>query len=232
MAGRPIENAVEAAKAFAERRNPNQQLAIIGFDGEVDVLLPFTTSQAEIDAVLAKPIVLEQGTRIYDGVEESLDLISANGLESASIVLLSDGADVGSETSREDVVARARRRHDARLLGRAPLRRLQLVQPQGAGRRVGWRLRGSSTAAELTPIFDAIGFKLANEYEVSWRSLQGPATPVSVVIAVNGFAPYTSSYTTPDLPAPPPVTYEQGFIDKVIQSWVFMLIVIGLAAAR
>jgi len=52
MAGAPLRNAVAAARAFAAKRNPNQQLALVTFKGAQTVALPFTTSTVRIDAAL------------------------------------------------------------------------------------------------------------------------------------------------------------------------------------
>lgn len=230
MAGRPIEGALAAAQAFAARRNPNQQLAVIGFDGAVDTLLGFTTSGQEIDAVLAQRPVLAEGTHIYDGIQEALDLIRANGLERASIVLLSDGADVGSGTSRDEVLERLDG-GDVRVFSVGlrsgsydPTSLTALAEVSGGA------YREATSTAQLAGIFDAIGYKLANEYEVRWRSLVGPETPVDVRIEVAGFdQPYTTSYTSPALPAPGDATFRRTLSDRVLQSWILMLAVVAVA---
>ena len=50
--GKPIADAIAAARAFALHRNPHQPLAIVTFDNSVHVRLPFTTDPAEIEAAL------------------------------------------------------------------------------------------------------------------------------------------------------------------------------------
>ena len=57
MAGRPINGAMAAARAFAGRRNRNQQLGVMLFNSETNVLVPFTTDGAA-DRVrpLANPV--------------------------------------------------------------------------------------------------------------------------------------------------------------------------------
>jgi len=44
MVGRPIEEAMRAARAFAGRRSPGHELAVVTFNRRVEVALPLTTS--------------------------------------------------------------------------------------------------------------------------------------------------------------------------------------------
>ena len=76
MRGRPIRDAVSAARAFARRRNPQQQLAIVTFNRETKVLLPFTTSQADIDEALDSTPPVACCTPLYDAVDEAVSLVS------------------------------------------------------------------------------------------------------------------------------------------------------------
>ena len=223
---------MEAARAFSERRNPNQQLAIVGFDGEQSTCSPVHHDAAEIDAALAKPIVLEQGTASTTVSRNRSPEIGQRPRERV------DRPALRRRGRRQRAASRGRRRRrsegGATRVFSVGLRSGVTTRPaleRARRRRRAAPTRRPRPPTELDTDLRGIGFKLANEYEVSWRSLQGPGRRCNVVIAVNGSLPYTSSYTTPDLPAPPPVTYEQGFIDKIVQSWVFMLLVIGAGRA-
>src|SRR6185437_12706756 len=48
MAGKPIDGAMAAARAFASRRNPHQQLALVTFNDKANVALPFTVDPVKI----------------------------------------------------------------------------------------------------------------------------------------------------------------------------------------
>jgi Mg-chelatase subunit ChlD len=111
MAGRPIESAVAAARAFASRRNPNQQLALVTFNGSSKVALPFTTSKTRIETALAQTPAVAYGTFIYDAVARAERLLTDAGVQAGSIVVLSDGADTGSTATAESVAAAARAHH-------------------------------------------------------------------------------------------------------------------------
>ena len=96
MAGEPISGAMAAARAFAARRDPSQQLAVVTFNSDSTVLLPLTNAKLAINKALAKTPPLANGTHIYDALESATTLLSNSGVKSGSIVLLSDGKDTGS----------------------------------------------------------------------------------------------------------------------------------------
>jgi len=72
MQGAAITGAVEAARAFAEQRSPNQLVAIVTFNKAPSVLLPFSADQGEIEATLVRPPELAGGTYVYDAVAAAL----------------------------------------------------------------------------------------------------------------------------------------------------------------
>ena len=200
MAGRPIKGAMAAARAFAGRRNRNQQLGVMLFNSETNVLVPFTTDGAEIASGLSRTPSLAQGTRIYDAIDASLSLIDRAGLKVGTIVLLSDGDDVGSKLDPSAVTSRLRDSN---------VRVFSVGLRSGAFEASALRTLAqvsdgtyttASTSSSLAGIYDALGFRLANEYLVNWLSLQPPDKRVRVKVAVAGYgAPATAGYRTPEL---------------------------------
>src|SRR5206468_3710491 len=65
MRGAPIRGAMDAARAFAARRNLNQRLSLLAFNSSNELLLPFTRSQTRIRNALARTPGLAGGTHIY-----------------------------------------------------------------------------------------------------------------------------------------------------------------------
>src|SRR5918994_1844494 len=96
MRGDPIQAAMKAARSFAAQRNVNQALAIVTFGMSTSVRLGFTRESSQIDSALSTAPRLSEGTSLYDGVAKALELLRAAGVRSGSIVLLSDGHDIGS----------------------------------------------------------------------------------------------------------------------------------------
>jgi tight adherence protein B len=231
MKGKPIAAAMAAARTFAKHRNPNQQLAIMAFNGKIDVLQDPTTSSAAINNTLKATPKLSYGTRIYDALDQAADLLSQAHIQTGSIVLLSDGADVGSASKPAVVVNKLAKQH---------IRAFTVGLDSSAYRpttlkEVSARTKGSYTeaasASALNGIFDALGYQLAREYVVSYQSLLGPDKRVVVKASVDGLpGSVTSGYRTPKLDLAPAPPYHPSTVNRILQSTVTMVIVALITA--
>ena len=200
MAGAPLRNAVDAARAFAAKRNPNQQLALVTFNGEPTVALPFTTSTVRIDAALSQLPKVAYGTHIYDAVARAEELLAAAKIQAGSIVVLSDGADTGSRNKADDVAAAARK-------ARVRLYAVGLSSPKfdsstlvSLAANGGGEYSLAKSTNALAPLFDQLSQRLAGEYVLRYKSLAGPETPVHVNVRVAGLGNASAAYETPALP--------------------------------
>jgi tight adherence protein B len=234
MAGAPIENAVAAARAFAARRNANQQLALVVFNRTPKVVLPFTTLTARIDAALAQAPALAYGTQIYDAVAKAEAMLGDAGIQAGSIVVLSDGADTGSVSKGSDVAAAARRAH-VRLytIGLSSPKfdasTLSSLASEGGGE---YTLAKSTQA--LAPVFDQLSQRISREYVVRYKSFAGPKTPVKVTVEVAGIGRGSAAYETPALPVKSVAPYHpsigQRFWGSPFLMVILALIVAGMVA--
>ena len=226
MEGRPIVEAMAAARAFSSRRNDNQELAVVTFNNARDVVLPFTDDAAAIDDALSTAPTLARGTTIYDALNEALALVEKTDLASASIVLLSDGRDIGSTTESTAAIERARK-------GNVRVFSVGLRSPQYDARALrtiaegaGGSFTEASSPEQLEPILDALGAHLAAEYVLRYRSLAGPGADVQVVAHVDDFEqPARSGYHTPALPKEPAApSFERSPADNFWRSGLAMFI--------
>jgi tight adherence protein B len=211
MRGSAITSAMAAARALAEHREPNQKLAVVTFNSGSSVLLPFSTDEAEIDAALATKPTLVQGTRIYDAVETAVSLISEQDIVSSSIVVLSDGTDTGSREGLDSVAIAARNAH-ARIftVGLASEQftptNLERLAVLGAG-----SYSEATSPDELTPIYDALGARLASEYVLRYRSSAERGDSVHVSVKIDGLAGgATSRYVAPVLTLDPTAPFHRS----------------------
>jgi tight adherence protein B len=232
MAGRPIQGAMAAARAFAGRRNQNQQLGVMIFNDETKVLVPFTTDGADIAAGLARKPPLAHGTHIYDAIDNALSLIDRQGLKVGTIVLLSDGDDVGSKLDPQVVRKR---------LEDSNVRVFSVGLRSGAFeadalRSLAQVSNGSyteaSTSGSLAGIYDTLGFRLANEYLLNWLSMEKLGKRVRVAVRVEGYGtPVRAGYRSPAIVHEVAAPYNESLTDKIVQSWITMLILVVLIVA-
>jgi tight adherence protein B len=231
MAGTPIRSAMAAARAFASRRNANQRLAVVTFNGTSRVLLPFTTSQSMIDAALRGVPRVAYGTHIYDAVAEAEQMLAASNVKSGSILVLSDGADTGSAASASDIVAGARTTH-------IKLFAVGLHSPHFDGTALqtfaaggGGEYAVAKSTAELAPLFDQLCARLSREYVLRYKSLAGPDATVHVRVTIPGLGSAASAYDTPALAIPTVRPYHASIASRIWSSPILLVLVALFAAA-
>jgi len=226
-----IDSAMAAARAFTAR-NPGQPLSIVFFNAKPTVALPLTTDPDQVAKVLAKPPKLAEGTHIYDALAAAVAQVRGSALGAARIVLLSDGDDVGSATSLDSALQQLEEQN---------IRVYTVGIESGAfvpddlekiANDTGGEYAAAASPEDLTAVYEELGFRLGNEYLVSYRSGAAPDQDVDVSIAVDGVAePVSFSYQSPSTGTAAP--YAPAFRDQLMQSWVLLpllvLLVIGLA---
>jgi tight adherence protein B len=231
MKGAPIKNAMAASRAFLAERKKDLPVAIVVFGPNDNVLSDFTTDGAALTKAVSTTPATSEGTHIYDALVDSVNKAKDKGLERTTVVLLSDGTDSGSSTSRAAALQAAADQH-VRVIS------VGLSSPQynsqtlkALALRTGGRYVETATPAELQPIFKEIGQQLSNEYELTYRSLLPPQIPAKVVVSVAGHAPATASYTTPALDVTPQGTFEKNWVDETITSpWLMIFVIVAVLA--
>lgn len=232
MRGAPIAAATEAARVFAARRNASQHLAVVTFDGEVDVMLPFSRSDSAISGVLADTPTLAYGTRLHDGVLRAISLIREAGLRFGTVVVLSDGSDLGSNAPQSAVIEAARNAN-IRVFSvglRSGSYDPEALQALALG--TGATYAEATSTSELSRIYDQLGALLSNEYVLTYLSLAEPEENVNVVARVRGFdAPATGRYVSPPLPKVSDAAYYTSFSFKFWTSAFSMLLVVIIVSS-
>ena len=235
MKGKPIAGALRAAQLFVGHRTAEQQVAVVTFNDQPDVALPFTTDSSAILQALAHKPTLAYGTHIYDAVGKAISLLEQVKIVAGSVVVLSDGADTGSTSSRADVIAAAKRAH-VRIF--AVGLRSKHFEP-GALRNLAQGASGSMSEAEsvkdLSRIYDQLGTQLSREYLLRYRSYQRLGEKVQVSVQIKGVAGAgRSGYATPPLTTASLQGYHKGFGNGFWGSPFTMIVVsvfaVGLVA--
>jgi tight adherence protein B len=200
MRGAPITAAISAARAFAARRAQGQPLAVIAFNNQTRVVLPFTTNESQIQSALSTTPATGSGTHIYDAVAMALGIVKRQNLAGASIVLLSDGADVGSTAVAPQVLNRSRPLHVRVYAVGLRSAHFQPGTLHGlAAGTLGMYTETGSTQ-RLKGIFAALGSRLSNEYVLRYRSFATPLSHVNVTTSVDGLSvTATAGYEAPAL---------------------------------
>jgi tight adherence protein B len=231
MAGEPIANAMAAARAFAAKRKPSQQLAVLAYNADTESVLPFTTDPAEIDRALGGTPEIAYYTRMYEAIDEAIALIEASKLSPGSIVLLSDGQEVGSLSSPDAAIAKAQKAR-VRIFSVGLRSRFYDAETLAAlANRTGGRYREASSPKALTAIFSELGSQLAREYILRYESTAELNQKVRVAVRIKGVPGLAvSGYETPRVAPEIAGPYRQSAMGRLWKSWLMMLVV-GLISA-
>ena len=229
MAGAPYEGAIEAWKTFLQHRKPGEELAFVAFNGTVTVVRAPTQDDSALASAFESPPALAYGTRIYDALDRSLGLLRNARIAAGSIVLLSDGADIGS-THRLDEIVTAARRQRVRIFT-VGLR--SDAFEDGALRALAEQTGGAyaeaASPAELATIYEELGSRLASEYLVRYRSDARPESNVDVRISVAGVGVAEVDYVAPTPSGAAP--YHRSLVTRFVLSPTSILAVGLLVAA-
>ncbi len=196
MKGEPEAAAVKAARQFVSHRGPTAAVGIVAFNGGVSILQRPTGSGVKLSAALRSAPKLSYGTRIYDAITQSLALLKAEKFATGTIVLLSDGADVGSRATLARAIQAANDQH-VRVFtvglksGAFDAATLSSVAARTGGSFV------SSSAKDLVRVYGALSSRLASEYLLQYKSAAAPKVPVSVQITIDGVGVAHQAYTAP-----------------------------------
>ena len=234
MKGAAIEGATRAARAFAERRKPNQKLLVASYNDTTEVLLPFTTDAKRIDEALAVPPTIAYWTRMYDAIEAVVSRIREENVQYSAVVLLSDGQELGSRSTLEAATSAARNA-GVRIFTVALMSRFfDSTTLRSLAERTGGEYFEASSPNALVGIYRRLGTQLANEYLLQYRSFAGPDEPVSVHVSVAAIdAEGVASYRSPKLPVEvaTPAPIQLSPFDKIVQSGFTMLLLALLLAS-
>lgn len=240
MKGKPIANALAAARAFAAGANPDQLVGVVTFNGNINVQRPLTSDPSQVDSSLSGAPQLAYGTKNYDALEKSLELIKASGASAGSVIILTDGQSVGSSAKPADVLAALKQAH-IRVFSvglQSPVYNAKPLQEMATA--TGGTYVEASTPSALKPLLVSLGRQLAREFVIKYKTLQNPGTDVKVRVTVAGVPGIaTSDYTTPRLKIAPVPAYNPGTFDQVVQSGWTMLgialtfaLLVGFAVSR
>jgi tight adherence protein B len=231
MAGAPIRQAMAAARAFAGQRMPSQQLAVLAYNANTETVLPFTSDAGEIERALGGMPSIAYFTRMYEAIDEAISLIDDEELSPGSIVLLSDGQEVGSLAAPDETIARAREARVRIFSIGLRSRYYRAATLTALATKTGGRYREASSPKALKAIFAELGAELAREYVLRYRSTATTNQKVRVAVRIEGVPGLAlSGYNSPRVVTGAAEPFETSAVNRVLQSPLTMIVVSLLAA--
>jgi tight adherence protein B len=228
MKGKPYAAALDAARAFVAKRAPSELVGVLAFNSRMRMVQPLTTSSSQLNGALANAPSLAYGTHIFDALERALTALERGKVSAGSIVLLSDGADVGSKTTLNAAIARATRDRvriftvgfRSNVYEALPLNKLASA--------TGGTFTLATSTATLAQIYGELSGQLASEYLLQYRSAVKPGTPVQVTADIAGLGAGAAQYTSPTPSGLKP--FHKSLASRFLLSPLSLLVMALLAA--
>ena len=197
MTGEPLRQAVAAARSFVAHRASGEEVGLVAFNSNVRVVSRPTADGRLLEAALQQQPSLAYGTRIYDALDRSLGLLNTARVSTGSIVLLSDGADIGSTSSITREIEKAKQNNiriftvglRSGAFRPAPLQRL--------ASETGGTFVEATSPRELASVYAALSQRLSGEYVVRYRSSAAAKEHVQVTIDIANVGSTAYAYTAP-----------------------------------
>jgi len=187
MQGRPLADAVSAARLFLAAKSPVDRASIVSFGADALELTRFASDTGEADAALARLAVdRHEGTALYDGVGLAVRALASETQGGRLVVILSDGRDLSSSLRLQPLIEAARRAHvlvyaigiETRGFAAAPLRRLAT--------RTGGRYVRAASSADLARIYGTIAAELRRTWRLEYATASRPGRRLHLRVAVPG----------------------------------------------
>lgn len=216
MTGAPAAAALRSARAFVSHRTDTEEVGIVAFNTDISVLSVPTRDGNALRRALAEPPRIAYGTHINDALMQSLTLLREARLSAGSIVLLSDGQEVGSVLPLDQVLAAAKAQRVRVFTVGLRSRAFDASALRAIADRTGGSYTEARSAAELVPIYERLSEQLAGEYLIRYRSAARPMSQVEVSIEVAGAGSATTAYVAPTPSLLPP--YHRSPVSRFLLS--------------
>jgi tight adherence protein B len=229
MTGAPERGAIAAAKTFVAQRRGNQEVGVVTFNGNVNVVQTPTIDPGRLQVALGTPPQLGYGTHLFDAVRRSLRTLAAAKISAGSIVLLSDGADLGSTYTLNQVVTAARAQHVRVFTVGLRSGAFDGATLKTLSAQTGGTYAEASSANELAGIYSQLGSLLSREYLLTYRSVAAPSSTVDVAVSLDGVGATSTQYKAPT-PSELPPYHRPFFRQLILSAWSLALLALVVAA--
>lgn len=200
MAGDPLNRVREAAQNIVNNLlGPADQVALVTFSTDVQTRQPLTTNHA--DLLNAWPAGTEgDRTHLYDAIHQALQELATTPAGKRAVLLFSDGEDIGSNLTLEDVIAEAQSRSTpVYIVGYGTAERLKPQILSRLAQRTGGIALIATTPQEIPSKFEEIFSSLHTAYAVTYLSptrADGSRHEMRITFSHSGVVAETLGYVT------------------------------------
>jgi tight adherence protein B len=193
MKGKPLAEAVAAARAFIAAKPRNDRVAITTFATKPVFLTSFSALAGEaidpLDSIAVDP---EQGTTLYDNLVLAARRLAGEPHSGRVIIMVTDGNETRSKAKLEDAIAAAREAQSAVYVVAIESPRFNPEPLQEIAAKTGGRYFAASTEG-ITQVYTTIARELARTWRIEYLTTARPAELIRLRASVIGQGSTTQS---------------------------------------
>jgi tight adherence protein B len=187
MNGRPLEDAIAAARAFIGAKPPEDRIALTTFASDALTLTDFSTATIDVDTALRTlAIDDERGTALYDAIVTSARALNSEPLPARVIILVTDGQEMSSAATIEEAITAARKAGvavypvgiEGKYFNPEPLQRIAA--------ETGGTYYGAASSDALVGIYSSIAEELTRTWQVEWVTAARPGEALALAVTAGG----------------------------------------------
>jgi len=243
MQGKPLADALAAARGFVASKAPGDRVEIVGFGSRAVELTRLSSATIDaVDALKTMPVDPQQGTALYDAVVSASRALATESLPGRVIIVLTDGRDVSSTATLQQASKEARE-------AGASVYTIAIESPQfspeplrSLSRETGGAYRGASSSAALGRQYAAVADELRRTWQLTYATSARPGDDATLRAYAGGSASQSAVLELPENlgstigdPKPsrlfPDVFYETVLGTQVMAILSFLIVLLGASLA-
>lgn len=202
MKGKPLAQAVAAARAFVAARPAGDRIAVTSFATSAKLLTSFSPDSSDaLSALSGIKVDPQQGTTLYDDLVLASQKQAHSAFAGRVTIIVTDGNETRSKASLQDAIAAARTAHSAVYVIAIESPQFNPAPLQQIATETGGRYFGTHSSAEIAGVYTAIAKELARTWRVQYVTAARPGDHITVAASVPGEGSASDAIT---VPGPPP----------------------------
>jgi tight adherence protein B len=229
MKGKPLEDAVAAARAFVAAKPGGDRIAVATFATVPVLLTGFSTSTIDADSALGSLTVdSAQGTTLYDALVMASGALSSEPLPARVIIVVTDGNETRSEATLDEAIASARDAGVSVYVVGIESDRFTPEPLRQLAAETGGTYYGAASTEALAEVYATIAEELRRTWQVHYFTAARPGESLSLEASV-GADTATSSLKLPGVTAAAVKPEPSGLLPSAfLQGW-WGALVLGVA---
>jgi tight adherence protein B len=235
MRGKPLQQAVAAARTFVANKPALDRISVTTFATHVLMLTGFSSSTIDADTALRSITNVDSkpGTKLYDDLVASAQALAQEQLLGRVIIVVTDGNETTSKASLKDVVAAARKARASIYVVAIESSLFNPKELKLLAADTGGRYYATSSVASLESVYSSIADELKRTWRIDYISAGQPGDRLKLTVWAPGAGAAKASLVVPkgagggSSSSPLPSAAFGSWVTMVVALAVSLLVLLG-----